>query len=350
MLHDISYENDKQRRNRGVGKLMKVVSQLCIALTMILGLFGLLYNANAKSSINMDGFTLEDDAVLPLAIIADMDEKAKVDAKQSWESILSKGFIERSKGKYSVRWINKVKLSSSLNFAGRGMELSELVTFGARLLAPDDRTGLLFDISRGSAVPWVWLSALQGDAAPMKVEWATVKDGLLYVGGNGKEYCRKAARPQRTAEVSTPLDCSDQKPMWVASIESTGRIIHHDWSGRYASLRKHTGHGWPGWMLHEAVRWSDVHRRWFFAPRRASTEAYTSSGARVAGTNLLISTSEEFGDIQVASLGAKVPLRGFSSFAFVPGTGDRHLVALKTVETAELVESYFGVYDIEVVM
>ena len=58
----------------------------------------------------------------------------------------------------------------------------------------------------------------------------------------------------------------------------------------------------------------------------------------------------------------------------VPGTGDRHLVALKTVETAELVppqhcpqnklpyipcggcdicpqvESYFGVYDIEVVM
>jgi len=49
----------------------------------------------------------------------------------------------------------------------------------------------------------------------------------------------------------------------------------------------------------------------------------------------------------VASLGAKVPLRGFSSFAFVPGTGDRHLVALKTVETAELVESYFGVYDIE---
>lgn len=41
------------------------------------------------------------------------------------------------------------------------MELSELIVFNGRLLAFDDRTGLIYEIERDAAVPWVLL--MDGD-------------------------------------------------------------------------------------------------------------------------------------------------------------------------------------------
>lgn len=58
----------------------------------------------------------------------------------------------------SVKWEDEaVTLSSQLGMKGRGMELSELVTFDGRLLTVDDRTGLVYFFERDKVYPWVIL-------------------------------------------------------------------------------------------------------------------------------------------------------------------------------------------------
>ena len=45
------------------------------------------------------------------------------------------------------------------------MELSELVSFGGHLLSVDDRTGVVYRLSEGRAVPWLILADGDGDVA-----------------------------------------------------------------------------------------------------------------------------------------------------------------------------------------
>jgi len=75
-----------------------------------------------------------------------------------------------------------------------------------------------------------------------------------------------------------------------------------------------------------------VQHRWLLAPRKASLKPYDSIGARDAGSNLLLSAAEGFKDVQVGKLGPLSGGRGFSSLKFVPGSGERHLIALRTEE------------------
>lgn len=87
------------------------------------------------------------------------------------------------------------------------MELSELVTYNGKIYTVDDRTGIVFEIAGGQAVPWVILGDGNGRESGgislltnlncridfhlmligFKGEWMTVKNDKLYVGGHGKE-------------------------------------------------------------------------------------------------------------------------------------------------------------------
>jgi len=64
-------------------------------------------------------------------------------------------------------------------------------------LAPDDRTGLLYDVGGPEPIPWVYLPVSATDGSPMKAEWASVKGDKLYIGGNGKEFCFKRTKPPK---------------------------------------------------------------------------------------------------------------------------------------------------------
>ncbi|PIO57657.1 Apyrase [Teladorsagia circumcincta] len=101
-------------------------------------------------------------------------------------------------------------------------------------------------------------------------------------------------------------------------------------------------------MIHEAVQWSDTHKKWFFLPRRASHEKYTEAEDETRGTNLMIigdSTLSSFTVIHVGEL--THPARGFSAFQFIPGTNDRLIIALKSEEKdGKPVASYVTVFDI----
>lgn len=104
---------------------------------------------------------------------------------------------------------------------------------------------------------------------------------------------------------------------------------------------------YPGYMIHEAVQWSPVHRQWFFLPRRASKETYTEEADETRGTNDMIIADEHFTEFKTVKVGTvEDPRRGFSAFQFVPQTDDSIIVALKSAEKDGIpVASYISVFD-----
>jgi soluble calcium-activated nucleotidase 1 len=111
----------------------------------------------------------------------------------------------------------------------------------------------------------------------------------------------------------------------------------------------------PGYLIHEAIRWSDHLQRWVFLPRRISDKAYDEVQDERNGGNKLVLVDENFEKYEVVTIQVEMDgLRGFSSFAFVPSTNDRHALAIRSVEencTGEIdvcqQRSYFLVFDVK---
>ena len=52
------------------------------------------------------------------------------------------------------------------------------------------------------------------------------------------------------------------------------QVKHINWYDVFVRVRRAMGIEYPGYMIHEAVQWSEKHKKWFFLPRRASHEVY----------------------------------------------------------------------------
>ena len=120
------------------------------------------------------------------------------------------------------------------------MELSELTVFNGELYSADDRTGVIYKITKDSkghwkVIPWVILSDGNGEETKgFKCEWMTVKDQHLYVGGLGKEW------------TTTTGDVINFNPMFVKKISMKGHVEHLDWHDHYIKLRSKVGIEFPG--------------------------------------------------------------------------------------------------------
>jgi soluble calcium-activated nucleotidase 1 len=69
-----------------------------------------------------------------------------------------------------------------------------------------------------------------------------------------------------------------------------------------------------------AAQWSDVHRRWFFMPRKLSYEPYNDKLDSMRCTNYLIIADEYFTNFKYIKVGKLEITRGFSAFQFIPGS------------------------------
>jgi len=261
-----------------------------------------------------------------IAIVADRDTASKVVTEQdmSWESEVMTATLVRNPldGTYSVNWTSHVRLTSKLNENGRAMELSELVHFGGRLLAFDDRTGVVseIDLENRLAIPRYIL--MEGDGHTnkgQKTEWATVKDGQLYVGSIGKEWTNSKGQTLH------------YNPQCVKVIDTEGRISSQNWRPIFELLRKATNTVYPGYLIHEAVCWNPVIARWYFMPRKVSELPYDEEFDEERGSDTVVSLDHTFSDPQVSHIGTLDRKRGFSSCKFIPYR-ETEFVALKTME------------------
>lgn len=271
------------------------------------------------------------------AMVTDLDQlsKDKESSKLSFYSKLLPGKLQYKPedNTYDIYFAAEdIRiLTSAHNEAGRGMELSELTLYQDRLLTFDDRTGCVFEVlstSNGESsmvVPRFVITEGEGDTDKgMKWEWATVKGDILYVGSMGKEYTKPDGSIQNTNN------------LWIATINPNGEVSRLDWSDQYNVVREALGAESPGYVMHEAVLWSEHLSKWIFLPRRVSSEAYDEYQDEKMGANKLVLVSEDFTSSTVVDIKfnnfATDRLHGFSTFAFVPETGDRHALAVRSVE------------------
>ncbi|CAD5222223.1 unnamed protein product [Bursaphelenchus xylophilus] len=276
-----------------------------------------------------------------IVVVTDLDQHSLVQGgkKPTWRSFVHTGTITIKDDKVTVEWDEKEhEIKSQFSMGGRAMELSDLTVFDGKLLSIDDRTGIVYQITSDfKAIPWVFLNDGPGNTSKgLKGEWMTVKDCNLYVGGLGKEW------------TTTEGVFVNHDPMYIKKVSPKGHLEHVRWVDEYIALRKAAGVVDPGYMIHESAQWSEVHKKWFFLPRRVSeNEIYTEATDEFKGSNLLIIASEDFKDITVKPIGEKgTGSRGFSSFQFVPGTNDELIVALKSEEKdGEPVGSYITVFN-----
>ncbi|TDH66582.1 uncharacterized protein CCR75_008836 [Bremia lactucae] len=295
---------------------------------------------------------------LGIVIVADLDKNSKQESSKKPEfmsfimhatlTVASSNSNAAQKHEtYSVTFGEETKFLTSMNEAGRGFELSELAWFGGKLLAFDDRTGIVFRLMHYEGVSKMKpLQAIpehiimEGDGINgkgQKHEWATVKDGELYMGSVGKEF--------------TDIDGNvlGDGNLWIAVMDLVGDVRHEDWTANYAAVRKALGCEWPGYVVHEAIEWSPFHRQWFILPRRVSTKPYNDMEDEKRGSNKIVIASEDFSRIQVREVGKITPLRGFSSFKFIPRSDDSVIVAIKSeeVEDQQLQTSFITVFDVD---
>ena len=106
-----------------------------------------------------------------IGVISDLDTDSKSQKeKDTWVSYMRKGYLTLSKDHTHIDVVfddEITELKSSLSLKGRGMELSELVAFNGKLYTVDDRTGVVFEITRDDKViPWVILQ--DGDGRKVK--------------------------------------------------------------------------------------------------------------------------------------------------------------------------------------
>lgn len=154
-----------------------------------------------------------------IGLIADMDKESKDKQKpNTWRSFLKKGFLSYSPSKNSVVVTfsdsdKTTEICAGYALNGRGMELSELVTFNGRILTFDDRTGLVYQLQDDKVIPWVLLMDGAGNTGKgFKSEWATVKDEVLFVGSMGKEWTTSAG------------EFESHDPMFVKAVTMSGEV------------------------------------------------------------------------------------------------------------------------------
>lgn len=300
------------------------------------------------------------------------------DKANTWVSYFKRGIftLEPASGKIAypgpttpnVEWLDEIELTGHGHFemerdggrrhGGRGMELSELEWFHGHLLTPDDRTGMLFEImsprgvlgtkaqqefyGQASKVPpstFQRATLLDGPGkntdAFYKSEWMVVKDDKLVIGGHGRSF---------TVPNDGTLVKSDN-PKWVKIVDKDFSVTHENWSDRFDLLGKSIGVVFPGYLMHEAVLWSEARKEWVFLPRRVSKEPFDSEKNERRGAKIAIIATEDFETItsfEIRGLDDPTGCRGFSTAKFVPGTGDRIIMALRTTEIENSLQSGQG--------
>ncbi|KAM8706149.1 hypothetical protein ACLKA7_010434 [Drosophila subpalustris] len=281
-----------------------------------------------------------------IGMIADLDTSSKVekaDGSTTWRSYMKKGYLTytTTKNEIQISWDDGAPTTLESGFAlkGRGMELSELVTFNGKLLSFDDRTGLVYEINNDKVTPWLILMDGDGhNAKGFKSEWATVKDHTLYVGSMGKEWTTGTG------------DFQNNNPMYVKAISTKGEVRSINWTKNYKQLRLMSQQiSWPGYMIHESGVWSELQQRWYFLPRRCSKDKYNETLDEHMGCNILISADEDFNIVETVKLDPDntSPTHGFSSFKFLPHAKDSIIIALKSEELNGKTSTYLTAFSVD---
>lgn len=355
---------------------------LLILLSIIVTVFFTMYNSPLvpKMFPTFSSTTAEKQLPALFALVTDLDRAAcrvtnalqntSCEQATTWISYYTRGIMPSLSRHARITVVDSFPLQARLSYQHRGMELSELQYLNSKLLAPDDRTGILYQIVSpksnlpknaahlANAIPSRTPPSLlrrvvlyDGEGSDrrsfFKAEWMTVKDGLLYIGGHG----RPLTAPGNGTQVQS------NNPLWVKTVDSSFRVNSVNWTLKYDVIARAAGVSFPGYLMHEAVLWSGVRREWLFFPRRRSKEPFDAVINERKGWNYVIVASENFDSVrlvEIPGLADSSGLRGFSSAKFIPASHETLVAALRTIEidagnngqSSRYTETFISVFSI----
>ena len=212
--------------------------------------------------------------------------------------------------------------------------MSDLIRIDGTLYTGCDKTGQIYSLDEegGSVEPVVTLYEGHPDEADesksrFKIEWISEFGDQIYVGSHGRS-------DEKGRSVMKEVKVLTRSWEWVDSI---------DLSETYDALAGEAGTGGKGFLCHEAVTYNPNTSRWYFFPRKLypdqdfDMDLYQNE----TGTNLLLTTDSDFGDIQVHTIGEVDPSTGYAAIAFLPEPY-QHLAVL--VKTRESTDGELGTY------
>ncbi len=298
------------------------LAALCTASSSSSSSRSIFYQARgANQWLIRDGDLLFDLSVYRVVLVADPDTRSRVSPTEFlWRTQLLRGELrvaarEDGGSGFAFSQLSVTQLETDVNRRGRSLELSEVCRFGHLLLAFCDFTGLVWKLTGngGCFQRWALADGDGNNAKPFKSEWATVKDGHLFVGSNGLEWLQDG-------------QVVHYNNQWVKRISLTGEIANIHWGPIYAALRQRVNASAPiGYLLHEAFFFDEMHNLWIVLPRKASNSvSYHPRTDEKLGTNLLILCSAGFERIEVRHVGPVELEWGFTSLKKLPGTNDTY--------------------------
>eukprot|EP00478_Filoreta_tenera_P001517 GABV01001543.1.p1 GENE.GABV01001543.1~~GABV01001543.1.p1 ORF type:complete len:217 (+),score=49.73 GABV01001543.1:10-660(+) len=135
-----------------------------------------------------------------IVAISDLDKESldpkyksgETNRQAKWYAVLKTAKITGSGSQWSVDWQEDIVIESKFGEAGRGMELSDLAWWNDRLYACDDRSGIVYEITKSyQAIPrWILMEGDGNETKGLKCEWLSVRNGQLFVGSFGKDLFR----------------------------------------------------------------------------------------------------------------------------------------------------------------
>jgi len=270
-------------------------------------------------------------------VVADPDKASRDPQKFVWRSKLLHGALSPlPNGNFTVEWraAPPVVLQTSTARKNRSMELSEIVKHDNEWWTVCDVTGFVYTVDTETGKLEHRMTVMDGDGSsevPAKLEWATERDGSLWLGSTGKPW-------QGTHDSE-----------WVKErVPSEPKVRYHDWSDQFEKLRRASNITTPGYLWHEAVHFWEEKRQWVFAPRKESSgKVYDEVADELRGTNLVLLADETFEQIQTFRVGQLDREWGWSAIRSVPNDERSLFAALRVTEVDGRTQTALSVFDLE---
>ncbi|EDR27896.1 Apyrase precursor, putative [Entamoeba dispar SAW760] len=235
------------------------------------------------------------------------------------------------------------QINTQLNYGGRGNELSEVVQYFNNLYVFDDKTGVVaqLDLEYKKFYPWIIIADGNGNQTKgAKNEWATIVGDKLYIGSHGPNTYDSLGRVDRNNKY------------YIQKVNKEGSFEYEDWSNVYNSILDALSIEIPGYITNEAVVYSNLKKKWYFAPRKCSNKAYNKQeDEKMNSCKYIIELDENLKNPRIIEDKQYDETHGFSSIKVLPFNEDI-LVYLKSYEVDNNFKSFIGMISVngEVVM
>ena len=259
-------------------------------------------------------------------------------------TILQFGTLVKSlNGVYKIIWDSSSapQLLKTPYPLSSGLELHGLQQYKQKLYSCDSNTGIVFELGLSTRMlypRWI-LAAGDGDSErPFPCKWIAVRDSKLHFGSHGREWIEDT-------------DTIHYDHQWIKVLTNeVGRPRSILWDTEYKSV-KSIYNKFPGYMMHEAVQWSEVHHQWFFLPYRVSTEAFDPNhwSEKDGGLHLIRCDGSFIHCSTTMIKAAAKPSYGFSEFKFLLNGKDDTLIAIRSCERVDgnAPSSYLTVFNLK---